>query len=108
MKIVLRIIAALLFVVFFGFALKNTQEAALSFFWNYEVRGPLVLLLLGFFIGGFVFGILGMAPIIFRQKRELARQKKANAVLQKEVNVEPLVPVLQAAPASTTVVAAKP
>lgn len=103
MKIVLRIIAALLFVVFFGFALKNTQEAALSFFWNYEVRGPLVLLLLGFFVGGFVFGILGMAPIVFRQKRELARQKKANVALQKEARLEPLVPVTSAssvAPAS--------
>lgn len=94
MKILLRIIAALLFVVFFGFALKNTQEAALSFFWNYEVRGPLVLLLLGFFVGGFVFGILGMAPLVFRQKREVARQKKLNAALQKEAGIEPPVPVV--------------
>ncbi len=107
MKIVLRIIAALLFVVFFGFALKNTQEAALSFFWNYEVRGPLVLLLLGFFIGGFVFGILGMASIVFRQKRELARQKKANAVLQKDIKVEQQVPVVSASPAITTAMVAK-
>lgn len=108
MKIVLRIIAALLFVVFFGFALKNTQEAALSFFWNYEVRGPLVLLLLGFFVGGFIFGILGMASIVFRQKRELARQKKANAVLQKDIVVAPPVPGVPAYVPDKTIVTAKP
>ena len=51
MKILLRIIAVLLFIVFFGFAMKNTQEVSLQFFLGYEMRGPLVLLLLGFFVG---------------------------------------------------------
>jgi len=49
MKIVFRIVALILFIVFFGFALKNTQEVALRFFFDYEMRGPLVLLLLAFF-----------------------------------------------------------
>jgi lipopolysaccharide assembly protein A len=84
MKILFRIVAIILFVLFFGFALKNTQEVALGFFWDYELRGPLVLLLLGFFAGGFVFGILGMAPILFRHKRDLSRQRKAYLAMQKE------------------------
>lgn len=102
MKILFRIIAAILFVVFFGFALKNTQEVALSFFLGYELRGPLVLLLLGFFACGFVFGILGMAPTVFRHKRDLSKQKKANAVMQKESDAQQLA-LVQPAPPDTVV-----
>ncbi|MDB5764158.1 MAG: hypothetical protein JWQ21_3153 [Herminiimonas sp.] len=84
MRLLFRIVAAILFIIFFGFALKNTQEVALRFFLDYEIRGPLVLLLLGFFAAGFVFGVLGMAPVVFRLKRDLSKQKKAFAVMQKE------------------------
>jgi uncharacterized integral membrane protein len=83
MKLLFRIAACMLFIVFFGFALKNTQEASLQFFLNYEIRGPLVMLLLGFFVLGFVFGIIGMASIVIRQKRALSKQKKISDTLQK-------------------------
>ncbi|MDQ9171907.1 lipopolysaccharide assembly protein LapA domain-containing protein [Oxalobacteraceae bacterium R-40] len=92
MKLLFRIAAGILFIVFFGFALKNTQEATLQFFLNYEIRGPLVLLLLGFFVLGFVFGTIGMASIVIRQKRELAKQKKIAGNLQKENEARALVP----------------
>lgn len=84
MKLLFRIAALVLFIVFFGFALKNTQEATLQFFLNYELRGPLVLLLLGFFVLGFVFGVMGMTSIVIRQKRELAKQRKMAGKMQKE------------------------
>lgn len=76
MKYVFRVVAALLFIIFFGFALKNTQEVALSFFWDYELRGPLVLLLLGFFVAGAVLGILAMLPMLFRHRRELTKYRQ--------------------------------
>ena len=47
MKFITTIIGCVLFVLFFHFALKNTQEVDLHFFLNYELRGPLVLMLLG-------------------------------------------------------------
>jgi len=84
MKLLFRIVAVLLFIIFFGFALKNTEEVVLRFFLNYEIRSPLVLLLLGFFAGGAVLGILGMTPTVFRYRRELAKQKKALLAMQKE------------------------
>jgi lipopolysaccharide assembly protein A len=93
MKLIFRIAAAILFIVFFGFALKNTQEASLQFFLNYEIRGPLVMLLLGFFVSGFVFGIMGMASIVIRQKRALAKQQKISNKLQKESDERALAPV---------------
>lgn len=85
MKILFRILAALLFVVFFGFALKNTQEAALHFFLDYEMRGPLVLLLLGFFAAGAVLGVLAMTPTVLRHRRELNRSRRASELAQQEV-----------------------
>lgn len=84
MKIISRIVAAILFIVFFGFALKNTQEVALRFFFNYEVRGPLVLLLLSFFSAGAALGVLAMLPTVFRHRRDLSKQKKAIATIEQE------------------------
>lgn len=88
MKILFRIVGVLLFVVFFGFALKNTQEVALSFFLDYEIRGPLVLLLLGFFAGGAVLGVLAMTPTVFRYRRELNRQKRVSALTQQQAEAQ--------------------
>jgi putative membrane protein len=84
MKFIFRIIAGLLFIVFFGFALKNTQEVALRFFLGYEIRAPLVLMLLGFFVSGAIFGVLAMTPTILRQRRDLSRRKKAIVTMEKE------------------------
>lgn len=84
MKILFRIVAAILFIVFFGFALKNTQEVALRFFFDYEIRGPLVLLLLSFFAGGAALGILAMIPTLFRHRRDLSKHKKTISAMEQE------------------------
>ena len=75
MKIISTIVGFVVFVLFFGFALKNTQEVDLHFFLNYELRGPLVLLLLGFFVAGASLGVLALTPTVFRHRREAHRQK---------------------------------
>src|SRR4051794_7359608 len=90
MKILFRIIAAMLFIVFFIFALKNTQEAALHFLLGYEIRAPLVLLLLAFFIGGMVLGILAMMPTVFRHRRDLSKHKKTIATMEKDHDMQRL------------------
>lgn len=91
MKILYRIVAAILFIVFFGFALKNTHGAALRFFFDYEIRAPLVLLLLAFFIGGTVLGIVAMIPTVFRHRRDLSRHKKTIADMEQEQEAQRLV-----------------
>lgn len=90
MKILFRIFAVILFIVFFGFALKNTQEISLQLFMGYEIRGPLVLLLLGFFVVGAVLGVLGMAPTLFRYRREAARHKKTIITMEKSAQEQAL------------------
>jgi len=92
MKIVSTVIGFILFVLFFGFALKNTQEVDLVMFLNYELRGPLVLLLLGFFAAGAALGILALTPTVFRYRREANKQKITIAALQStalKVNAQP-------------------
>lgn len=84
MKIVFRIVAAILFVLFFGFALKNTEPVALRYFLGYEMRGPLVLVLLGFFCAGAALGILALMPNIVRQRRELAGLRKQLSGMEQE------------------------
>ncbi len=93
MKLLFRIVAAILFIVFFGFALKNTQEVALRFFFDYEVRGPLVLMLLSFFSAGAALGILAMLPTVFRHRRDLSRQRKTIAGMEQEKAAKQVVPV---------------
>jgi len=76
MKVISRIIAVILFIVFFGFALKNTDPVTLHLFMGYEFPGPLVLMLLIFFVAGIVFGVFAMLPTLFRHRRDLSKHKK--------------------------------
>jgi uncharacterized integral membrane protein len=82
MKFVNTIVGFILFVLFFGFALKNTQEVDLHFFLNYELRGPLVLMLLAFFVAGAALGILAVTPTVFRHRRETSQHKNTIQALQ--------------------------
>jgi uncharacterized integral membrane protein len=84
MKLVARIFAAILFILFFGFALKNAHEVTLRFFLNSEWHTPLALLLLAFFAGGAVLGVLALTPTIFRKRRELNKCRSALAAMQKD------------------------
>jgi uncharacterized integral membrane protein len=74
-KLLVRLITAALFIVFFAFALKNTDEVLLRLFWNAEAKAPLILLLLGFLLVGVVIGVLAMTGTLLRYRRELARTR---------------------------------
>lgn len=89
MKWLSRIITLVLFIFFFVLALKNTQETALYFFGGHELRGPLVLIVLCFFIAGAFLGLAAMTPAVFRSQRELARQRKKIAELEQTREIQP-------------------
>src|SRR4051812_40345122 len=82
MKFVSTIVGFILFVLFFGFALKNTQEVDLHFFLNYELRGPLVLMLLAFLTAGAGLGTLALPPTVSRNRRETSKHKSTIEALQ--------------------------
>jgi len=85
MKIISKVVTILLFILFFGFALKNTETVTLHFFMGYEFLGPLVLMLLIFFIAGIVFGVFAMLPTLFRHRSDLSKYKKNLALMEHEV-----------------------
>lgn len=86
MKFFSKIVAVVLFIVFFGFALNNTQSVTLHFFMGYEFPGPLVLMLLIFFIAGIVFGIFAMLPTLFIHRRDLSKHKKNLTTIEQEIS----------------------
>lgn len=92
MKIVSTLVGIVLFILFFGFALKNTHEVDLRFFLNYELRGPLVLMLLAFFVAGAALGILALTPTVFRQRRERSRHRDTIQALQSAAGTAPAAP----------------
>jgi putative membrane protein len=88
MKYISRLVTIVLFVLFFGFALKNDQEVTLHYFFGYEQKAPLVIMLLVFFVSGAVLGILAMVPMVFRHRRDLTRHKKTLAEIEREREAE--------------------
>lgn len=83
MKIISKIIWSILFILVFLLTLKNTHEGIIYFF-SYELRSPMALILFGFLLSGFVLGVMAMMPTFFRHRRDLAKHKKAMDTMQKE------------------------
>ena len=76
MTLVIRLVALVLFIVFFDFALKNTDEVVLHFFCGSQARSPMILLLLAFFVVGVALGVLATTTMVMRYRSELSRLKK--------------------------------
>ncbi len=70
------LLRAILFLILFGFAVKNDQPVVLHYFFGYEWQASLVLILLLFFAVGTGVGALSMLGNIFRQRREIAMLKR--------------------------------
>jgi uncharacterized integral membrane protein len=81
MRYLIRAVWLFVFLVLFAFAVANTGTSELRFFGDFVWRAPLVVLLLVFFIGGFVFGVLALLPGLVRMRMELRRLKRAGAIV---------------------------
>ena len=71
---ILRFVIVVLLV---WFAVKNGQEVELFGLPGQSWKAPLVFVLLVVFVGGVVIGLLAWIPTVVRQRREIARMKKA-------------------------------
>ena len=79
----------IIFSVLVVFAIQNTDIVTLRFIVGYSWEAPLVLVLLAFFAGGAVMGVLSVLGVIFRQSREIARLKRTVAKTQNSVTTVP-------------------
>ncbi len=82
-------IRLIIFSVLVVFAIQNTDIVTLRFIVGYSWEAPLVLVLLAFFAGGAVMGVLSVLGVIFRQSREIARLKRTVAKTQNPVTTVP-------------------
>ncbi len=75
------------------FSLRNTDPVTLNFVLDQYWQAPLVVVLLVFFAGGALMGVLSVSGLLFRQRREIARLKRLHDARAKDA-VELPPPVL--------------
>ena len=64
------------FFVLVAFAAKNVDPVKLRFYFDLEVQAPLVLILLGAFALGALFGVAALIGTVLRQRREISILKR--------------------------------
>jgi lipopolysaccharide assembly protein A len=87
----------LVFVLLFGFALKNTDAVVVRYFLGWEWRPPLSLALFVFFAAGAVLGVLAGTVALYRQRRELVelrREQRATQAASQTQDAQPERPFL--------------
>jgi lipopolysaccharide assembly protein A len=73
MRALAWILRALIFLALFAFALNNQQETVVHWFFGFEWRAPMVIVMLAAFAGGLVIGVLAMVPAWWRHRRVAQR-----------------------------------
>jgi putative membrane protein len=76
MKLLAWAVRIALFVILLAFAAKNTDPVSLKFYFELAWQAPLVAVLLAFFLGGVLLGLMAMLGTFFAQRREIARLQK--------------------------------
>lgn len=71
MRALIWLIRLLLFLVLFGFALKNDEVVVLNFFFGAQWQVPLVLVILFFVVIGVLIGMTATLATVYRQHREI-------------------------------------
>jgi uncharacterized integral membrane protein len=76
MRIVTWTIRLVLFLLLVAFAAKNVEPVVLRFYFDLELKAPLVLVLLGAFALGALFGVMALLTTLLRQRREISLLKR--------------------------------
>lgn len=82
-------IRLIIFFFLMVFAMRNTQPITLQFILDYVWEAPLVIVLLVFFAGGAILGVLSVVGVIFRQRREISRLKRSASKMQESATPQP-------------------
>ena len=64
------------FVLLLAFAAKNVQPVTLRFYFDVALQAPLVVMLLGAFALGALFGVAALIGTLMRQRREIGVLRK--------------------------------
>jgi len=77
MQALVWIVRFLIVLVLVWFAVKNAQMVTIHGLPEQSWQAPLVFVLLVVFVAGVVIGLLAWVPTVVRQRRELARMRRA-------------------------------
>jgi len=75
-RIVTWAIWLVVFLALLGFAAKNVEPAVLRFYFDFDLKAPLIAILFVAFAAGSLFGVAALLPRLLRQRREIARLKR--------------------------------
>jgi putative membrane protein len=76
MRIVTWAIRLVVFLLLAAFAAKNVDPVSLRFYFDLAWTAPLIVVLLGFFAAGALFGVLALLGTVLRQRREISLLKR--------------------------------
>ena len=80
MRIVTWTIRLIVFVLLVAFGAKNVEPVTLRFYFDLAWQMPLVALLVAFFVGGALLGVVAALGVLIRQRREIGRlEREADA-----------------------------
>jgi len=80
MRAFVWLVRAFIFFALFAFALNNQQEVAVHWFFGFEWRSPMVIVVLVAFAAGCAVGVLAMVPSWWRQRRVARLAAPASSV----------------------------
>ena len=89
MTILTWAVRLIIFAFLLVFAVRNTEPITLRFILDYVWEAPQVIVLLAFFTGGAILGLLSVVGVIFRQRLEISRLKREIAKPKAVVSSEP-------------------
>jgi uncharacterized integral membrane protein len=72
MRALIWVFRLFLFLLLFGFAVKNDDVVVLRFFFGAQWQMPLVLVILVFVVVGVLIGVTATVATVYRQHREIA------------------------------------
>jgi len=93
MRILIWIVRGIVILLMVWFAAKNAHVVELKGYMDASVQAPLVLILLAFFGGGLLIGLLAELMTIVRLKREI--RKLNRALQQKTRDADAALPAVQ-------------
>lgn len=92
MRLLTWTIRIALFILLLAFAARNTETATLRFYFDLAWQAPLIVLLLAFFAGGAVLGLLAALGAILRRGREVSRLRRELRALTRTSDAPTLPP----------------
>lgn len=89
MRALIWILRLFLFLLLFGFAVKNDDVVSLRFFFGAQWQMPLVLVILLFVVVGVLVGVTATLSILYRQHREIDNLRRSGHRVASDVRVRP-------------------